>query len=112
MTIYRAAVAAGLLLAVDLAFLSANLLKILKGGWIPLTFGMLVFTIMTTWHYGLEALCKRNNRHAQQPAQCFARLRKNEIVRVPGVGIFLTRLAKQMPPIIVTMLNKDDHSTR
>jgi KUP system potassium uptake protein len=39
-TIYRAAVAAGLLLAVDLAFLSANLLKILKGGWIPLTFGM------------------------------------------------------------------------
>ena len=71
-----------------------------------MTCGMLVFTIMTTWHYGLETLCKRNNRHGQQPAEFFARLRKNKVVRVPGVGIFLTRLGKQMPPIIVNYVKQ------
>jgi len=100
-TIYQAAAAAGVLLAVDLAFLSANLLKILKGGWIPLTFGILVFTIMTTWRYGVEALYKRNATGSQQLVEFFARLRKNKVVRVPGTGIFLTRLSKGIPPIIV-----------
>ena len=104
--IYQAAVAAGLLLAIDLAFLSANLLKILKGGWIPLTFGTLVFTVMTTWHYGVEALCKRNNRHAQQQAEFFARLRDNKVVRVPGMGIFLTRLGKDVPQIIISYVEQ------
>jgi KUP system potassium uptake protein len=99
-TLYQAAAAAGLLLAVDLAFLSANLLKILNGGWIPLTFGMLVFTIMTTWHYGVEALYGRNTIRSQQPVEFFARLR-NKVIRVPGTGIFLTRLDKGIPPIIV-----------
>jgi KUP system potassium uptake protein len=104
-TLYQAAAAAGLLLAVDLAFLSANLLKILKGGWIPLTFGMLVFTIMTTWHYGVEALHGRNTTRSQQPAEFFARLR-NKVIRVPGTGIFLTRLDKGIPPIIVNYVKQ------
>ena len=99
-TLYQAAAAAGLLLAVDLVFLFANLLKILKGGWIPLTSGVLVFTIMTTWHYGVEALYGSNTTRSQQPAEFFARLR-NKVIRVPGTGIFLTRLDKGIPPIIV-----------
>ena len=104
-TLYQAAAAAGLLLAVDLAFLSANLLKILNGGWIPLTFGMLVFTIMTTWHYGVEALYGRNTTRSQQPAEVFARLR-NKVIRVPGTGIFLSRLDKGIPPIIVNYVKQ------
>jgi KUP system potassium uptake protein len=104
-TLYQAAAAAGLLLAVDLAFLSANLLKILKGGWIPLIFGMLVFTIMTTWHYGVEALYGRNTTRSQQPAEFFARLR-NKVIRVPGTGIFLTRLDKGIAPIIVNYVEQ------
>jgi len=104
-TLYQAAAAAGLLLAVDLGFLSANLLKILKGGWIPLTFGMLVFTIMTTWHYGVEALYGRNTTRSPQPAEFFARLR-NKVIRIPGTGIFLTRLDKGIPPIIVNYVKQ------
>jgi KUP system potassium uptake protein len=104
-TLYQAAAAAGLLLAVDLAFFSANLLKILKGGWIPLTFGMLVFTIMTTWHNGVEALYGRNTTRAQQPPEFFARLR-NKVIRVPGTGIFLTRRDKGIPPIIVNYVKQ------
>jgi KUP system potassium uptake protein len=56
----QAAAVTVILLAVDLAFFSANFLKILEGGWIPLTFGALVFIIMTTWHSGVEAMRRRS----------------------------------------------------
>jgi KUP system potassium uptake protein len=97
----QAAAITSILLAVDLAFFSANLLKILDGGWIPLTFGALVFTIMTTWHYGVEAMHRRNAAVSQQPAEFFARLRSDNVARVRGTAVFLTRLRETIPPIIV-----------
>jgi KUP system potassium uptake protein len=98
---YQAAGVTGILLAVDLAFFSANLLKILDGGWIPLTFGALVFIIMITWHYGVEAVHRRNVARSQEPARFFAWLRSNNIPRVQGTAVFLTRLGKTIPPVIV-----------
>src|SRR5436853_3077561 len=48
--------ASGIFLVVDLAFFAANLTKIHEGGWIPLAFGTVVFIVMTTWHFGIEAV--------------------------------------------------------
>jgi KUP system potassium uptake protein len=100
-SLYQAAAVTGILLAVDLAFFSANLLKISDGGWIPLTFGALTFIIMTTWHHGVEAMHRRNAAAAQQPGEFFARLRSDNVARVPGTAVFLTRLGKAIPPVIV-----------
>ena len=102
----QAAAITSILLAVDLAFFSANLLKILDGGWIPLTFGALVFTIMTTWHYGVEAMHRRNAAVSQQPAEFFARLRSDNVARVRGTAVFLTRLRETIPPIIVNYVKR------
>jgi KUP system potassium uptake protein len=93
-------------LAVDLAFFSANLLKILDGGWIPLTFGALVFIIMMTWHYGVEAMHRRNAAASQEPAEFFARLRSDNVARVRGTAVFLTRLGEAIPPIIVNYVKR------
>ena len=97
----QAAAFTGILLAIDLAFFSANLLKILEGGWIPLTFGALVFIIMTTWHSGAETMRQRSAARSLQPAEFFALLRSDNVVRVPGTAVFLTRLGKAIPPVIV-----------
>jgi KUP system potassium uptake protein len=105
-TLCQAAAITGILLAVDLAFFSANLLKILEGGWIPLTFGGLVFVIMTTWHYGVDAMYRRNAAKSQQPGEFFARLRSDNVVRVPGTAVFLTRLGKAIPPVIVNYVKR------
>jgi KUP system potassium uptake protein len=102
----QAAAITSILLAVDLAFFLANLLKILDGGWIPLTFSALVFTIMTTWHYGVEAMHRRNAAVSQQPAEFFARLRSDNVERVPGTAVFLTRLRETIPPIIVNYVKR------
>ncbi|MDI4745896.1 KUP/HAK/KT family potassium transporter, partial [Salmonella enterica subsp. enterica serovar Kentucky] len=36
-------------LCVDIPLFSANLDKLLSGGWLPLSLGLIMFTIMTTW---------------------------------------------------------------
>jgi KUP system potassium uptake protein len=104
--LWQAATVTSILLAVDLAFFSANLLKILDGGWIPLTFGALVFVIMTTWHYGVEATRRRNAAASQQPARFFARLRKHNVARVRGTAVFLTRIGEAIPPIIINYVKR------
>ena len=101
-SVYQAMAVTVILLAVDLAFFSANLLKILEGGWIPLTFGAVVFLVMTTWHHGVEALHRRNAKGSEQQHKFFAWLRKkDEVARVPGTAVFLTRIGKTVPPVIV-----------
>jgi KUP system potassium uptake protein len=102
----QAAAFTGILLAVDLAFFSANLLKVLEGGWIPLTFGALVFIIMATWHSGVEAMRQRSAARSLQPAEFFALLRSDNVVRVPGTAVFLTRLGKAIPPVIVNYVKQ------
>jgi KUP system potassium uptake protein len=43
-------------LFIDFTFLSANLLKIVDGGWMPLALGAFVMTIMYTWRRGSRLL--------------------------------------------------------
>jgi KUP system potassium uptake protein len=105
-SLWQAAAVTGILLATDLAFFSANLLKILEGGWIPLTFGALVFIIMINWHSGVDAMHRRNAATSQQPAEFFARLRSDNVARVPGTAVFLTRLGNAIPPVIVNYVKQ------
>ncbi len=105
-SLYRAAAITSVLLAIDLAFFSANLLKILDGGWVPLTFGVLVFIIMTTWHSGIEAMHRGDAAISQQPAEFFAQLRTDNVARVRGTAVFLTRLGEAIPPIIVNYVRR------
>ena len=99
-TLWQSVGVAGVLLIIDLAFFVANLLKILEGGWIPLTFGLLVFGTMITWHYGVSALHRRNTARPETAAHFLARMQRDKIPRVSGTGVFLTRLGRGMPPII------------
>jgi KUP system potassium uptake protein len=91
----------GAFLVVDFAFFSANLLKIEQGGWIPLAFGTLIFIVMTTWRFGIDALHREVARAAQSPEDFFKQLRAKKIPRVPGTAIFLTRLKHAISPLIV-----------
>jgi KUP system potassium uptake protein len=104
--VYQATVVIGILLVVDIAFFSANLLKIFEGGWIPLTFGALVFITMTTWHYGVEAVHRRNAARSQRPGKFFRWLRGGNVVGVPGTAVFLTRLGKSIPPVIINYVRR------
>jgi KUP system potassium uptake protein len=91
----------GLFLAVDFAFFAANLFKVREGGWIPLTFGTLVFIVMVSWHFGLETMRQRHAALTVTPDEFFRRLQESKVLRVPGTAIFLTRLATAIPFLII-----------
>jgi len=91
----------GVFLLVDIAFFAANLVKIADGGWIPLTFGGIVFVVMTTWHSGMEAIRRKLATMTESPAQFLERLQKRRIARVPGTAIFLTRITGAIPPLMI-----------
>ncbi|MGZ4267871.1 MAG: potassium transporter Kup [Solirubrobacteraceae bacterium] len=80
-----------LFLTVDLAFFSANLSKVLHGGWFPLTIAAVVFVVLTTWQRGRE-IVTRNRIAEEGPLRRFVdelHEREDAVVRVPGTAVFL-----------------------
>jgi KUP system potassium uptake protein len=103
-----ALLASGVFLSVDLGFFFANLLKIADGGWVPLSFGAIVFVIMTTWHSGIAAVQRKQAASAMKPPEFRAWLRRKKITRVPGTAIFLTRVTELVPPLVIQVAEQFD----
>jgi KUP system potassium uptake protein len=95
------ALVAGLFLIVDVGFFAANLLKIADGGWLPLTFGAIVFFLMLTWRAGIDAVRASLAHASQAPAKFVADLAAGKVPRVPGTAIFLTRTDQKIPPLLI-----------
>ncbi len=52
---------AAVFLVIDLTFFSANLTKVASGGWFPLTVGLAIFTVLTTWQRGRRLVTARRS---------------------------------------------------
>jgi KUP system potassium uptake protein len=96
-----ALVTCSVFLFVDFAFFASNLLKIPQGGWVPLAFGTVVFVIMTTWRFGIEAVHDEHATLTEEPAEFFKRLQDSKTPRVPGTAVFLTRITAATPHLII-----------
>jgi KUP system potassium uptake protein len=96
-----AILASGSLLLLDLAFFSANILKIREGGWVPLVFGGLVLATMLTWHRGMDALRSRIPESDESTEAFLARIEKAGIPRVPGTAVFLSRTTRVVTPVLI-----------
>lgn len=79
-------------LTVDLAFFSATLTKVSSGGWVPLAIAAAVFTILTTWRTGREAVT-RNRAEEEGPLRAFVQEIRGldpPVYRAPGTAVFVT----------------------
>jgi KUP system potassium uptake protein len=77
-------------LFIDLTFLSANLLKVVEGGWVPLALGGLVMMVMYTWRRGTRLLFEKTRRQEMPLKSLVANLEKTPPPVVPGTAVFLT----------------------
>ena len=78
-------------LIVDLTFFTANLPKIVHGGWFPLAIAAVVFIVLTTWQRGREIVTKKRTE-LEGPLRDFVeeiRDPEQPISRSPRTGIFL-----------------------
>jgi KUP system potassium uptake protein len=89
---------------VDLTFLSANMLKVVEGGWFPIVVAGFVFAIMGTWWRGRRILAEQRARDAMPLAQFVEMLNPERPVRVPGTAIFMARDLHQVPSALLHAL--------
>jgi KUP system potassium uptake protein len=88
-------------LAVDVAFFSANIVKIEHGGWFPLAVACVVFTLLSTWKKG-RALLAAQLRAAGLPLDAFlADVGRKSLLRVPGTAVFMTGNLGNVPAVLL-----------
>jgi len=86
-------------LTVDLAFFSANLSKVLHGGWFPLLIAAIVFTILITWQRG-RTIVTDNRTEEEGPLRDFVeeiRTMDPPVFRVQGTAVFLNANPQTTP---------------
>jgi KUP system potassium uptake protein len=89
--------ATGFFLVIDVALFSANVLKILHGGWFPLLLGVFLFTLMLTWKRGRGLVFQNLQKHAIPLDDFLQSLFVAPPVRVPGTAIFLRGESEGVP---------------
>lgn len=94
-------------ITVDLAFFSANLLKIFEGGWFPLVLGSFCFLLLMTWYQGRKLLRERAMADGIPLEIFISGLLEHPPHRVEGTAVFLTAHVDYVP---VAMLHNLKHN--
>ena len=96
---------AGLFLALDLTFVSANLHKIPDGGWFPLIVGASALSLMLIWRRGRAvALAHRSADAMPLDAFLTSLAQPGAPVRVPGTAVYLTTQHDLVPSALALNL--------
>ena len=96
---------AGTFLLVDLAFFSANSVKLLQGGWFPVAIAAVIFVLLATWRRGREILFARMGPSAIPLEPFIHSLSVSPPPRVEGTAVFLTASREGVPHALLHNLN-------
>jgi KUP system potassium uptake protein len=101
----KAGAVAMVFLVVDFGFFTANVTKVLEGGYVPLLVAAAVYGVMWIWHRGTTALRARVMADQVSLKKFVGML--GGIARVPGTAVFLTRADSETPPVLVWHVRKN-----
>jgi KUP system potassium uptake protein len=96
---------AGLFIVVDLSFVSANLMKVFEGGFVPLVVASIIFFLIWTWRRGRELLLQTLERDTLPLASFIKQIHGKS--RVPGTAVYVTSRTDVVP---VPMLHNLKHN--
>jgi KUP system potassium uptake protein len=82
-------VALSIFALLELMFFSSNLTKVANGGWMPLTLGLALFVLLSTWKRG-STLVAEQRRKLDIPMSAFIAGTQPDVPRVAGTAIYLT----------------------
>ena len=89
------------LVLVDTVFLSANLLKLIEGAWLPLLFGGVIVLLIFTWRRGTQLLLLKTRRSEVPLETLVQSLTKRPPHIVPGTAVFLTSDPESAPTALL-----------
>ncbi|MBS1551174.1 MAG: potassium transporter Kup [Bacteroidetes bacterium] len=88
-------------LFIDLSFLGANILKILHGGWVPLTMGAVIYFFMTTWHNGRKNLLEKIHEQTLSIENFVTEFLSIRMIAIPGTAIYMSSSTTGTPPPLI-----------
>ena len=95
-------------LAIDLVFFGANILRVVEGGWVPLTIAAGILLVIWTWVRGRRIVGELEFDAALPMVDMAAALARRPPARVAGSAIFLTAHAELTPHALLHNL-KHNH---
>jgi KUP system potassium uptake protein len=85
----------GLFVIVDLSFVTANMMKVFEGGFVPLIVAAVIFFLIWTWRRGRKLLLQQLERDTLPLGDFIAQVHNKS--RVPGTAIYLTSRTDVVP---------------
>ncbi len=93
-------------LVFDVAFLAANTLKIVDGGYVPVVVGGCFVVVMVVWARG-RSLLGAYFRERSEPTPAFVASLPDAVdQRLTGVGVVMTASAESIPPVLLRMVRR------
>ena len=90
-----------LFLAIELPFLAANSLKIIHGGWLPLTVAGSAMLLMMTWIWGRARLYARLSVESLPIDALLNDIKKGSIHRVSGTAVYMSGRGDTVPTALL-----------
>eukprot|EP01018_Ginkgo_biloba_P003901 Gb_35809 [translate_table: standard] len=85
--------------SMELLYISACLIKVPEGGWLPLALSLIFMAIMYVWHYGTSKKYEFDLQNKVSMERILTLGPSLGIVRVPGIGLIYTELVTGIPAI-------------
>lgn len=85
--------------SIELSYMSACLMKIHRGGWLPLVSSLVILCLMLVWKYG--TVKKQEFEHQNKVGlDRFLTIGPSlGVIRVPGIGLIYSNITSGVPPM-------------
>src|SRR4029077_16657246 len=97
-----------LFLLVDFTLFSANALKFIEGGWVPLVIAAAIFTAMWTWLKGRLAVAAREQEGALPIETLLDSIGPGRVHRPQGTAVYLTAFSGNAPNCLLHNLKHNE----
>jgi len=91
----------GALLLLDIAFFSANVIKLLQGGWFPVVVALASFTTLTTWRRGRNLLFQEMGNLTMPLDQFIRSIESAGLKQVSSTAVYLTSRFEGAPSALL-----------
>jgi KUP system potassium uptake protein len=92
---------------IDSIFLVSNSIKIVEGGWFPITVGGAIVVLMLCWRRGTCEVRRRLREMSMPLDEFVGNIDRMVVARCPGVGVWLTRVDHGASPMLLHHVKHD-----
>jgi KUP system potassium uptake protein len=93
---------------VDATLMSANMVKFVQGGWVPLALAVVIFTAMWTWMKGRVAVAARETEGSLPMEDLLASINPGRVHRPQGTAVYLTAFHGNAPSCLLHNLKHNE----